>query len=101
MRKNRLKAEEAERAEEERLKQSHMMPKVAIGSDHAGFEYKEGLKKWLLANGYEVKDFGTHSAESADYPDFAHPVSDAVEKKEFELGVLVCWKCQWCCHHGK
>lgn len=67
-----------------------MMPKIAIGSDHAGFEYKEGLKKWLLANGYEVKDFGTHSTESADYPDFAHPVSDAVEKKEFELGVLVC-----------
>jgi ribose 5-phosphate isomerase B len=67
-----------------------MIPKVAIGSDHAGFEYKEGLKNWLLKNGYEVKDFGTHSADSADYPDFAHPVSEAVEKKEFEIGVLVC-----------
>jgi ribose 5-phosphate isomerase B len=67
-----------------------MIPKVAIGSDHAGFEYKEKLKKWLLQNGYEVKDFGATSAESADYPDFAHPVADAVEKKQSTLGVLIC-----------
>jgi ribose 5-phosphate isomerase B len=67
-----------------------MMPKVAIGSDHAGFEYKENLKKWLLANGYEVKDFGTYSTESADYPDFAHPVAEAVEKNPASLGVLIC-----------
>lgn len=64
--------------------------KVAIGADHAGFEYKERLKKYLQKNGYDVKDFGTNSPESADYPDFAHPVSEAVENKEFELGVLVC-----------
>jgi ribose 5-phosphate isomerase B len=67
-----------------------MMPKVAIGSDHAGFEYKENLKKWLLSNGYEVKDFGTYSTESADYPDFAHPVAEAVESKQSTLGVLIC-----------
>ena len=67
-----------------------MMPKVAIGSDHAGFEYKENLKKWLLNNGYEVKDFGTYSTESADYPDFAHPVADAVETKQSTLGILIC-----------
>lgn len=67
-----------------------MIPKVAIGSDHAGFELKEKLKNWLLDNGYEVRDFGTHSAESADYPDFAHPVADAVEKKQAGLGVLIC-----------
>jgi ribose 5-phosphate isomerase B len=67
-----------------------MMPKIAIGSDHAGFEYKEALKNWLIANGYDIKDFGTASKDSADYPDFAHPVSIAVEKKEFDLGVLVC-----------
>lgn len=67
-----------------------MMPTIAIGSDHAGFEYKEALKKWLLANGYKTKDFGAHSTESADYPDFAHPVAEAVEKKEFELGLLIC-----------
>jgi len=66
------------------------MKKIAIGSDHAGFEYKEALKQWLEKNGYDVKDFGTHSAASADYPDFAHPVAKAVEKKEFDQGVLVC-----------
>jgi len=67
-----------------------MMTKIAIGADHAGFEYKEILKKWLQTNGFMVKDFGTHSAESADYPDFAHPVASAVEKNEFDLGLLLC-----------
>lgn len=67
-----------------------MNPTLAIGSDHAGFEYKEQLKKWLEKNGYAFKDFGTHSTESADYPDFAHPVAEAVEKKEFDLGLLLC-----------
>jgi ribose 5-phosphate isomerase B len=66
------------------------MKKIAIGSDHAGFEYKEALKQWLEKNGYGLKDFGTYSTASADYPDFAHPVADAVEKKEFDLGILVC-----------
>jgi ribose 5-phosphate isomerase B len=63
---------------------------LAIGSDHAGFEYKELLKKHLEKSGHQVKDFGTYSLDSVDYPDFAHPVSSAVEKKEFELGVLLC-----------
>lgn len=63
---------------------------IAIGADHAGFEYKELLKKHLEKNGHQVKDFGTYSLDSVDYPDFAHPVSSAVEKKEFELGVLLC-----------
>ncbi|HTJ50213.1 MAG TPA: ribose 5-phosphate isomerase B [Cyclobacteriaceae bacterium] len=67
-----------------------MMPKIAIGSDHAGFEYKELLKKWLAGNGYEFKDFGTNSKDSADYPDFAHPVASAVETNQFDLGILVC-----------
>lgn len=67
-----------------------MMTKIAIGSDHAGFEYKEILKKWLHTNGFIVKDFGTHSVESTDYPDFAHPVASAVEKNEFDLGLLLC-----------
>ncbi len=67
-----------------------MMQKIAIGADHAGFEYKELLKKWLEKSGYSVKDFGTYSTESADYPDFAHPVASSVEKNEFDLGVLVC-----------
>jgi len=67
-----------------------MMPTIAIGADHAGFELKEHLKKWLDRNGYAHHDFGTHSSESADYPDFSHPVASAVEKKEFTLGLLIC-----------
>lgn len=67
-----------------------MIVKIAIGADHAGFELKEHLKKWLKRNGYPLKDFGTFNVESADYPDFAHPVADAVEKKEFDLGLLLC-----------
>lgn len=62
--------------------------KIAIGADHAGFEYKELLKEYLAAN--EVKDFGTSSLDSVDYPDFAHPVASAVESKEFDFGILVC-----------
>lgn len=64
--------------------------KIAIGSDHAGFEYKELLKGWLEKEGIPFRDFGTFSKDSADYPDFAHPVANAVESSEFELGVLVC-----------
>ncbi|WP_410478972.1 ribose 5-phosphate isomerase B [Pedobacter gandavensis] len=62
--------------------------KIAIGADHAGFEYKELLKSFL--SDYEVKDFGTHSSQSVDYPDFAHPVALAVESKEYTFGILVC-----------
>src|SRR6218665_2602101 len=64
--------------------------KIAIGSDHAGFEYKEAIKGWLEKKGIAYKDFGTHSTESADYPDFAHPVANAVESKEFDSGILIC-----------
>lgn len=67
-----------------------MKPTLAIGSDHAGFEYKEILKKWLSEKAYTLKDFGTYSLDSVDYPDFAHPVANAVEKKEFDLGILFC-----------
>jgi ribose 5-phosphate isomerase B len=63
---------------------------VAIGSDHAGFEYKEDLISFLEAKGLSYHDFGTHSTESVDYPDFAHPVADAVEKGEASFGILVC-----------
>lgn len=61
---------------------------IAIGSDHAGFEYKELLRGFLESS--VVKDFGTHSPDSADYPDFAHPVALAVESGEFTFGILVC-----------
>lgn len=63
--------------------------KIAIGADHAGFEYKEVLKEHLSAT-YELQDFGTHSTDSVDYPDFAHPVASAVENNEFDFGILVC-----------
>ncbi len=62
--------------------------KIAIGADHAGFEYKKQLSESL--NVAEVKDFGTYSDASADYPDFAHPVALAVESGDFDFGILVC-----------
>lgn len=62
--------------------------KIAIGADHAGFEYKEILKDYLSE--HEVKDFGTYGTDSVDYPDFAHPVADAVESQGFDFGILVC-----------
>ena len=66
------------------------MPKIAIGADHAGFELKEKVREWLTRSGFEYKDYGTYSSESADYPDFAHPVALAVESKAFDLGILIC-----------
>ncbi|MBB2145851.1 ribose 5-phosphate isomerase B [Pedobacter sp. LMG 31464] len=62
--------------------------RIAIGADHAGFEYKEILKDYLSA--HELKDFGTYTADSVDYADFAHPVALAVESKEFDFGILIC-----------
>ena len=64
--------------------------KIAIACDHAGYEYKEKLVAFLRQKGYEVKDFGTHSAESMDYPDTAHPMAAAVESGEFERGIALC-----------
>lgn len=61
---------------------------IAIGGDHAGFEYKKILIDFL--KDYTVKDFGTYSNDSVDYPDFAHPVASAVENEEFDLGILIC-----------
>ena len=63
---------------------------IAIGSDHAGFSLKEEVKSRLTEKGYTVTDFGTHSADSVDYPDFAHPVAEAVEKNKAERGILIC-----------
>ena len=63
---------------------------VAIGADHAGFEYKEDIISFLDGKSVTWKDFGTYSTESVDYPDFAHPVSLAVESGEAGFGILVC-----------
>jgi ribose 5-phosphate isomerase B len=63
---------------------------IAIGSDHAGYLYKEAIKKRLDKKDLKYQDFGTFNTESTDYPDFAHPVASAVEKGESTLGILVC-----------
>jgi ribose 5-phosphate isomerase B len=63
---------------------------IAIGSDHAGFEYKQAIKLWLEKKGYSVKDLGTYSLDSVDYPDFAHPVAASVESNEAACGILFC-----------
>ena len=63
---------------------------IGMAADHAGFEMKEFIKKQLIANGCEVKDFGTYSAESSDYADFAHPLATAVENGECYPGIAAC-----------
>lgn len=64
--------------------------KIAIASDHAGFELKEKIKSFLHQKGYETSDFGTRSAESVDYPDYIHPMAQAVNNGEFALGIALC-----------
>lgn len=63
---------------------------IAIGSDHAGFEYKMAIIKHLNGMGYQVADMGTYSADSVDYPDYAHPTATMVEKGEAAFGILLC-----------
>ncbi len=74
-----------------------MINKIAIGADHAGFEYKEAISNYLTLHGYEVIDKGTYSADSVDYPDFAHPVAEAVENSLVDTGILVCGSGQGVC----
>lgn len=63
---------------------------IAIGCDHAGFEYKKALVEHLNKDGYAVTDFGTYTAASVDYPDYAHPTANAVENGECGWGILIC-----------
>jgi ribose 5-phosphate isomerase B len=63
---------------------------IAIGSDHAGYEYKTALVSFLEEKGFQVKDMGAYDSHSVDYPDFAHPVAYAVEKREVSAGILIC-----------
>lgn len=67
-----------------------MVSTIALGADHAGFQLKEALKGWLIEQGYQVVDYGTHSAESVDYPDYAAQVAEAVADQKVEGGVLIC-----------
>ena len=63
---------------------------IAIGCDHAGVDYKDAIKTYLESNGFSVKDFGTYTKDSVDYPDFAHPVAASVENNETAFGILIC-----------
>ena len=64
--------------------------KIAIGGDHAGFPYKDPIKKMLIKMGHDVVDFGTNSPDSVDYADYIHPLSESLEKGEAEFGILIC-----------
>jgi ribose 5-phosphate isomerase B len=64
--------------------------KIAITSDHAGFEMKVKLKEYLLKKGYVVSDLGTDSAESTDYPDFGHAIAQFLAAKNADLGISLC-----------
>ena len=67
-----------------------MTVKIALAGDHAGFEYKSEIIYLLSEDGIFTKDFGPYTAESCDYPDFVHPLSVAVEKQEYDLGIVIC-----------
>jgi ribose 5-phosphate isomerase B len=64
--------------------------KVALASDHAGYNYKEKVKVYLLSKGFEIVDYGALNAERSDYPDFAHTASEGILRGEAERGVFVC-----------
>ncbi len=64
--------------------------KIIIGSDHAGFAYKERIIQFLTEAGYEVLDMGTDSAESVDYPDYIHPLAERIEGGEVAQGIIIC-----------
>lgn len=68
---------------------SKVLP-VAIGSDHAGYEYKNAIISFLEGKGIDYKDFGTYSPDSVDYPDFAHPVANEVAGGKASFGILIC-----------
>ena len=64
--------------------------RISIGNDHAGVDYKKHILEYLFVKEVEVKNYGTDSLESVDYPDFAHPVSQDVNDQSSDLGILIC-----------
>lgn len=63
---------------------------IAVGGDHAGYEYKQNLINLLQQQGHTVRDFGPDSNASVDYPDHVHPLAKAIENKEADFGILIC-----------
>lgn len=66
------------------------MKQIGMASDHAGYEMKEALKPLIRELGYDIFDYGTHSEDSVDYPDFAHPLAEAVENGKVCCGIALC-----------
>ena len=64
--------------------------KIAIGNDHAGTEYKKVIMQYLLSENYQVTNVGTDTPESVDYPDFAHPIGEMIDKGEVDWGIVIC-----------
>jgi ribose 5-phosphate isomerase B len=64
--------------------------KIAIGNDHAGPDYKKAIVQYLESKGYEVKNYGTDTTDSVDYPDFAHPVANDVAEGKVDYGIVIC-----------
>jgi ribose 5-phosphate isomerase B len=63
---------------------------IPIACDHGGFEMKEFIRESLIKEGYEVKDYGTYSSESVDYPDFIHPLAKDINNEVYKLGIIIC-----------
>ena len=74
-----------------------MSLQIAIGSDHAGFQYKQKILNWLQERDFQTADFGTYTEESMDYPDAVHPLATAVEKGEYDFGILLCGSANGVC----
>jgi len=66
------------------------MKTIGLCSDHAGFPLKQHVKQWLESKGWTYKDFGTYTEESCDYPDYAHPLAEAIERGECGPGIAIC-----------
>ncbi|MCF0212112.1 MAG: ribose 5-phosphate isomerase B [Bacteroidales bacterium] len=67
-----------------------MKETIPMACDHAGFELKQKVKAYLESKGFEVKDFGTYSTDSCDYPDYAHQLGAAIEKGDYKRGIVIC-----------